>query len=69
VEGALDTAESALEDHFGVGKPSWLSDPNYALMPNPCPGCGDLEGCVECKNAADTLKTATPNCLQAVQEG
>ncbi len=69
VEGALDTAESALEDHFGVGKPSWLSDPNYALMPNPCPGCGDLEGCVECKNAAATLNTATPNCLQAVQEG
>ncbi len=69
VEGALDTAESALEDHFGAGKPSWLSDPNYALMPNPCPGCGDLEGCVECVNAADTLNEATPNCLQAVQEG
>jgi hypothetical protein len=69
VEGALDTAESALEDHFGVGKPTWLSDPNYALMPNPCPGCGDLEGCVEFTNATNTLNAITPNCLKAVQEG
>ncbi|HLI56296.1 MAG TPA: FAD-dependent oxidoreductase [Actinomycetota bacterium] len=68
VEGALDTAESMLEDFFGLPRPAWLA-PDYPLMPNPCPGCGDLEGCIECKDCAKTLAAVTPNCLQSIQEG
>jgi monoamine oxidase len=68
VEGALDTAESALEDFFGLRRPAWLPG-GYALLPNPCPGCGSLEGCVESKDAAEVLASVTPNCLQAVEEG
>jgi lysine 2-monooxygenase len=63
VEGALDTAESMLEDYFGFKRPAWISDPHYALMPNPCPGCGDLTGCIEVQNAQQTLDAATPSCL------
>jgi hypothetical protein len=68
VEGALDVAESMLEEFFGLECPDWLPN-SYPLMPNPCPGCGDLEGCVECTDATDTLNSVTPNCLQAVEEG
>jgi len=68
VEGALDTAESALEDFFGLERPAWLKK-SYALLPNPCPGCGDLEGCVECEDCAATLASITPSCLKAVEEG
>jgi monoamine oxidase len=63
VEGALDTAESMLEDYFGFKRPAWISDPHYALMPNPCPGCGDLTGCIEVQNAQQTFDAATPSCL------
>jgi hypothetical protein len=49
VEGALDTAESMIEDFFGLKRPAWLPK-DYALMHNPCPGCGDLEGCIEFKD-------------------
>jgi len=67
VEGALDTAESTLQDFFGLKPPQWLKK-GYALLPNPCPGCGSLEGCVECKGAAaaKALKAATPSCLDNV---
>jgi len=67
VEGALDTAESMLEEFFGLKHPAWLKK-GYALLPNPCPGCGSLEGCVECKgaNCAKTLQSATPSCLDKV---
>jgi len=68
VEGALDTAESTLEEFFGLKRPTWLKK-GYALMPNPCPGCGDLNGCIECRDAAKTLDAITPNCLQPVEEG
>ena len=64
VKGALDTAESTLREFFGLKCPPWL-DPNYALLPNPCPGCGNLETCVECNDAAKTLSSITPNCLQS----
>jgi monoamine oxidase len=67
VEGALDTAESTLQDFFGLESPSWLSK-DYSLMPNPCPGCGDLEGCVTCQDCAKVLASVTPNCLKCVQE-
>lgn len=62
VEGALDTAESMLEDYFDLKRPSWL-DPSYPLMPNPCPGCGDITGCIEVQSAKRTLDDATPSCL------
>ncbi|MGH8399456.1 MAG: flavin monoamine oxidase family protein, partial [Gammaproteobacteria bacterium] len=69
VEGALDTAESTLQQFFGLKWPSWLSDKEYSFLPNPCPGCGDLEGCVECTDAKKDLDAVTPNCLKAIQEG
>ncbi len=75
VEGALDTAESMLQEFFGLKWPSWLKE-GYQLMPNPCPGCGDLTGCIECQQhrphvkgnacAAD-LQSITPSCLTPVQ--
>jgi lysine 2-monooxygenase len=70
VEGALDTAESTLEDFFGLTRPEWL-DKDYPLMPVPCPGgCGVLEGCVPCSGKKDeSLAAITPNCLQKIQEG
>ena len=69
VEGALDTAESTLQDFFGLKRPAWLKK-GYALLPNPCPGCGSLDGCIECKGAdcAKALKAATPSCLGKVDE-
>lgn len=63
VEGALDIAESMLEDFFGLTRPTWITDPHYALMPNPCPGCGDLSGGVTVTGAQQTLDDATPSCL------
>jgi monoamine oxidase len=68
VEGALDVAESMLEEFFDLECPEWLPN-SYALLPNPCPGCGDLDGCIEVTDAADTLNAVTPNCLRAVEEG
>jgi monoamine oxidase len=70
VEGALDTAESMLQDFFGLKPPTWISDPTYPLMPIPCPGgCESVEGCIEVKQAAQTLDAVTPNCLEKVEEG
>jgi monoamine oxidase len=68
VEGALDTAESMLEDFFGLRRPAWLPK-SYALMPNPCPGCGDLEGCIPYDASSGTLESITPSCLKPVEEG
>ncbi|MBP7704455.1 MAG: FAD-dependent oxidoreductase [Caulobacter sp.] len=68
VEGALDTAESMLQDFFKLDPPKWL-DPSYQLLPNPCPGCDSVEGCVECWNAGASLPSMTPNCLAPVEEG
>jgi hypothetical protein len=42
----------------------------YALITNPCPGCGDLDGCIEFKDkGGKVLDSITPNCLKAVEEG
>jgi monoamine oxidase len=68
VEGALDTAESMLQDFFGLKRPPWL-DPGYALLPNPCPGCGSIDGCIEVKDVGKTLDAVTPSCLEKVEEG
>jgi len=68
VEGALDTAESTLQQYFGLKWPAWLTDKNYALLPNPCPGCGDLQGCIEVTDATKTLDDVTPDCLKPIEE-
>jgi monoamine oxidase len=69
VEGALDTAESALQEFFGLKAPKWLPK-GTQLLPNPCPGCGDLDGCIEFKDPhGKILNSITPNCLKAVEEG
>jgi len=69
VEGALDTAESTLEDFFGLRRPAWLKDPSYPLLPNPCPGCGDLTGCIPSKDCGKSLAGMTPNCLKQIEVG
>lgn len=68
VEGALDTAETMLEEYYGLERPKWL-DPNYALMPVPKDGCGSLNGCVPATEMGATLASMTPNCLCKIQEG
>jgi lysine 2-monooxygenase len=68
VEGALDTAESTMQEFFNLPCPHWL-DNQYDLMPNPCPGCGDLDGCVEVTSTQPPLADITPDCLQTIQEG
>jgi monoamine oxidase len=68
VEGALDTAESTLQEFFKLKRPAWLNK-DYPLLPNPCPGCGPLEGCVECTDGGKGLAAITPNCLESVEEG
>jgi hypothetical protein len=66
VEGALDTAESTLQDFFGLKQPSWLKLGNNTLMPNPCPGCGPLPDapaiCVPVSAETNNLGAITPNC-------
>lgn len=68
VEGALTTAEQMLESYFGLRRPKWL-DPNYALMPVPEGGCGQLGGCIPATAMDATLASITPNCLDKIQEG
>jgi lysine 2-monooxygenase len=68
VEGALDTAETMLEEYFNLPRPKWL-DPDYALMPVPKGGCGNLEGCIPATEMGATLDSMTPNCLDKIQEG
>ena len=67
VEGALDTAESTLQDFFGLKQPSWLHLGDNPLIPNPCPGCGPLEHnghpiCVPVSKETSDLDEITPNC-------
>jgi len=68
VEGALTTAETMLEEYFGLQRPSWL-DKGYQLMPAPKGGCGTLGGCIPATEMAATLASITPNCLAKIQEG
>lgn len=69
VEGSLTTAESTLQDFFGLKPTTWLTPHDYQLLPNPCPGCGDLEGCIECHDCTKNLDKVTPNCLQPGEVG
>jgi hypothetical protein len=66
VEGALDTAESTLQDFFGLKPPAWLNMNGNVLLPNPCPGCGpihdDPPGCVPVNAKTKPLDPITPNC-------
>lgn len=66
VEGALDTAESTLQDFFALKQPSWLKLGSNTLMPNPCPGRGPLDddhpACVPVTKATSNLAGITPNC-------
>ena len=68
VEGALDVAESTLEEFFKLPRPKWLADPSYPFLPNPCPGCPPLEGCVQCPEGGKSLGDLTPNCLETAKK-
>jgi hypothetical protein len=55
------------EDFFGLERPPWLQA-DYPLLPNPCPGCGDLDGCIEFKDPGSTiLDSVTPDCLTPIE--
>jgi lysine 2-monooxygenase len=69
MEGALDTAESTLQEFFGLKTPPWLAPKDYPLLPNPCPGCDDLDACVKCKDCAKVLDSITPSHLKTEEEG
>jgi lysine 2-monooxygenase len=66
VEGALDTAESTLEEFFGLPQPKWLKLGNNTLLPSPCPGCDPLDGehapCVPVSKETSDLAAITPDC-------
>jgi lysine 2-monooxygenase len=68
VEGALDTAESTLQEFFGLKQPHWLHMGDNTLLPNPCPGCGPLPdhppACVPVNKATADLSAMTPDCLK-----
>lgn len=68
VEGALDTSETMLEKYFDLKRPRWLKK-GYQLMPNPCPGCGELDDCIATKDVGRMLASITPDCLCPVEEG
>jgi hypothetical protein len=68
VEGVLATAESTLQEFFGLKTPADGTEGLFAA-PNPCPGSDDLEGCVKCNDGDEILDSITPNCLKAVEEG
>jgi hypothetical protein len=68
MEGALDTAESTLQEFFGLKVPAWLAPKDFPLLSNPCPGCDDLEGCVKCRDFAKILDSVTPSFLKAEEE-
>jgi lysine 2-monooxygenase len=66
VEGALDTAESTLQEFFGLKQPSWLDMHGNTLLPNDCPGCGPIgdehAACVPVTKNTGDLPSITPNC-------
>lgn len=74
VEGALDTAESTLQEYFGLKQPQWLNMYGNTLLPNPCPqgypaqGCGNIHehqaACVPVSTQTGDLIDITPNCLK-----
>jgi monoamine oxidase len=74
VEGALDTAESTLQEYFGLKQPQWLNMYGNTLMPNPClqgypaQGCGNIRehhaACVPVNTQTSDLKDITPSCLK-----
>lgn len=65
VEGALNTAESTLEEFFDLPQPEWLTDKNYQQMPIPCPGgCTDMDNhCIPSTDTASSLDDMTPTCI------
>ncbi len=65
VEGALDTAESTLQEFFGLSQPDWITVKGFQPMPVPCPGgCGDIsDHCIPSTDTQSTLDDMTPNCI------
>lgn len=58
VEGALTTAESTLQDFFGLARPSWLPAA-YQLLPEPGPTDIQDPAPPACKDCAKTLEEVT----------
>lgn len=58
VEGALTTAESTLQDFFGLARPSWLPAA-YQLLPEPGPTDIADPAPLACKDCAGTLEAVT----------
>ena len=66
VEGALGYGRIHAPGLLRV-EASRVAEEGLRALPNPCPGCGSLEGCIECKgrDCAKALDAATPSCLQS----
>jgi monoamine oxidase len=66
VEGALDTAESTLQDFFGLKQPSWLKLGDNTLMPVECRDYGATQDpptiCIPVNEKTKNLAAITPNC-------
>ena len=71
VEGALDTAESMLQDFFGLKRPHWLDAQGLRADAEPVPRLRrPLDGCDRsARTAARRLDSVTPSCLRAVRGG
>ncbi len=73
VEGALNTAESMLEQFFGLSKPAWLlqdpafakilqDNPDYNFLPTTCPApelnnTGNSCSCTDCSTVLNNVTT------------
>jgi monoamine oxidase len=66
VEGALDTAESTLQEFFELKQPSWLKLGDNTLMPVECRDYGATQDpptiCVPVNGKTKDLGAITPNC-------
>nr|BEJ54705.1 L-Arginine oxidase [synthetic construct] len=58
VEGALTTAESTLQDFFGLPRPAWLPEA-YQLLPAPAPVDIDNPPALACTDCKKTLTEVT----------
>ncbi|MGI4873105.1 MAG: flavin monoamine oxidase family protein [Janthinobacterium lividum] len=69
VEGSLDTAETMLQTHLKLPKPSWLPAKAYPLLPppNPTPEDQTPSGCIPAAHCAQDLARSTPSCLTPIQ--
>jgi len=65
VEGALNTAESMLEEFFDLEKPKWLDD-DHQFLPSTCPSCDCEASSKDCSNCSEVLDQVTTFSYEAI---